>query len=168
MKTPPSDAGRSNFSLLLYLKVRSIVFMGYSYRNICRGVSRQGIWHWNGRRTWTGTRWYKFHCQKQGGRNVHCRHGSRCASLFLRHIHTAIFAEDFRPNIFDTGIVATVGCALVDQDSKVRRSAITFFIAAIAQGAVRCFQWTFIPKYSQRGFGTRYVTLRSSPHLDVH
>ena len=84
------------------------------------------------------------------------------------NIHTKIFTEGFRHNIFDPEIVTAVGGALGDKDSEVRHSAVKFFIAAIAQGALCCFHRTFIPKYSQRGFRRIYLTLRSSPYLEVH
>ena len=88
--------------------------------------------------------------------------------MFAEDIHTEPFVEGFRDNLFDTEIVATVRRALDDQDSNMRCSAVEIFTAAIAQGALSCFPAIFIPKYSQRGFGTRYLILRLSPHLEVH
>jgi hypothetical protein len=52
--------------------------------------------------------------------------------------------------------------------SDVRSSVVKFFTAAIAQGALHCFHRIFILKYLQRAFGTRYLTLRPSPYLDMH
>ena len=88
--------------------------------------------------------------------------------FFLLGIPTKTYAEGFRDKIFDTEIVAAVGRALGDRSSGVRSSAVKIFTAAMAQGALRHFYSIFVPKYRQRGFGTRYLTLRWSPHLDVH
>ena len=77
-----------------------------------------------------------------------------------------MFAERFRDKIFNTQIVAALRRALVDEDSIVQ--AVKFFIAAIAQGVLHCFCRIFIPKRLQRVFGTKYLTLKLSPYLDVH
>jgi len=78
--------------------------------------------------------------------------------LFARDIHTEIFAEGFWDKIFDAEIIATLGRALGDTDSNVRSSAVKFFTAATAQGALRCFHATFILKSSQLDFDARYLT----------
>jgi hypothetical protein len=88
--------------------------------------------------------------------------------LFLEDIHTGIFAEGFRDKIFDTEVVAVLGRALSDENNSLRQSTIRFFTVAMAQGALCCFHGILIPQYSQRAFGTRCLTLRSSPHLDVY
>ena len=86
---------------------------------------------------------------------------------FARDIHTEIFAEEFQDNISVTKIVATVRCALDDPDSDVRCSAVEIFTAALAQGTFHFLHGIFMPKYFQRPCATRYLTLRSLPHLDV-
>ena len=88
--------------------------------------------------------------------------------MYLWDIHTKIFAAGFRDKIFDTEIVAALGCALSDTDTNVRSSMIEFFTAAVVQGAPHCFDRIFIPKYSQRGFGTRSLTLKWLLHLDLY
>ena len=88
--------------------------------------------------------------------------------MFLPDINTEILAEGLRDKIFDTDIVAALGRALSDETSYVRSSAVNFFTAAMAQGALHFFEGIFIPKYSQRVFGIRYLTLRLSQHLDVN
>ena len=79
-----------------------------------------------------------------------------------------IFPEGFRDKIFDAEIVAALGRALGHSDSSARSSAVKFFTAALAQGALLCFHVILSLKYSQRGFGTRYLIPRSSPRLDMH
>ena len=90
--------------------------------------------------------------------------------MLLQDIHTKLLAEDFdfRDKIFDTETIATLGRALDDQDFIVRRSAVELFTAAMAQGGAHCFYRIVIPKYSQRAFGTSYLTLRPLLRLDVH
>jgi hypothetical protein len=84
-------------------------------------------------------------------------------------IDTEIFLDGFRDKIFDTKIVA----ALRRHISRFpfndgRQSAVEFFTAAVAQGALLCFDGILTLKYSQPGFGTRYLTPRSSPHWEMH
>jgi len=69
-------------------------------------------------------------------------------------IHTEIFAEAVWDKIFDTEIVAALGRAISHTSPNVSHSAIKFFTAAVAQGALRSLHIIFIPKYSQRAFGT--------------
>jgi hypothetical protein len=88
--------------------------------------------------------------------------------LFSQDSHTEIFAGGIWDKIFDTETVAALVHALGDEDRVVRRNAVNFFIAAMAQGELCCFYRIAIPKYLQRAFGTRYLTLRLLPHLDVH
>ena len=88
--------------------------------------------------------------------------------MSTRDIYTNISAEVFRDKIFDTEIVAALGRALCHKESNIRSNAVDILTAALAQGALRCFYGIFMPKYLQRGFGTRYLILRLSPHLDVH
>ena len=88
--------------------------------------------------------------------------------MFVEDILTEIFAEGFWDKMFDTEIIAVLGHALRDPHAGVRMGTVKVFTAAMAQGVLRCFYRTFIPKYTQRGFGTGYLTLRSLPHLDVH
>jgi hypothetical protein len=88
--------------------------------------------------------------------------------LFSQDIHTEIFAEGIRDKIFDTETVATLGHALGDESDGIRISAVKIFTAAMAQGVLCCFHRIFILKYSQRAFGTRYLTLRPLLHLDMH
>jgi len=74
----------------------------------------------------------------------------------------------FRDEIFNTEIVTALGYALRDRDSNVRSRTVNFFTAAIAQGELHCFDGIFILKYLQRSFETKYLILRSLPHLDTH
>ena len=73
-------------------------------------------------------------------------------------IDTDIFAEGFWDKICDTELVAALGRALDDPDFDVRSSAVNFFTAATAQGALRCFHRTPILKPSQLNFDARYLT----------
>ena len=84
------------------------------------------------------------------------------------HIVTEIFPEGIRDKIFDTEIIAALRRALGHSDSSTRQHAVKFFTAAVAQSVILCFHAILSLKYSQRGFGTRYLTPRSSPYLDVH
>lgn len=88
--------------------------------------------------------------------------------MFALDVSTKIFVAAVRDKIFDIGIVAALGHELGDTDFNVRSSAINFFTAVTAQGALPTFRGIFIPKYWQRDSGTRYLTLRLLPHLDVH
>jgi len=45
---------------------------------------------------------------------------------------------------------------------------VEMFTAAVAHGALHYFYGIFVPTYLQRGFGTRYLILRLSTHLDMH
>jgi hypothetical protein len=87
---------------------------------------------------------------------------------FYGDILTEIFAEGFRDKIFNTDIVAALGHALTNETSDLGSSLVEFFTTAVAEGALPCFDRIFILKYWKRGFGTRYLILRSSLHLDVH
>ena len=93
---------------------------------------------------------------------------SRCARFSLQGVNTEIFADGFRDKIFDTEIVAALGCTLSDKDHLVRRNTVQIFTAAIAQGRPTSFFGVFILKYFQRAFGTKYLIMRLSPHLEVH
>ena len=84
------------------------------------------------------------------------------------HIDTEIFPEGFRDKIFNTEIIAALGCALSNESMYFRDGVVNFFTAATAQGALCCFYGIFTLKYSQRNFGKRYLALRSLLHLDVH
>ena len=88
--------------------------------------------------------------------------------MFSCDIVTEIFPDGIQDKIFDTKIVAALGRALGDSFHSPRQSAVEFFTAALVQGALLCFHGILSLKYSQRGFGTRYLIPRSSPHLDVH
>ena len=77
-------------------------------------------------------------------------------------------AEGFRDKIFDTKTIVALGRALADKASVVRTEAVKFFNASLAQGVLHYFRRIFIPNFLQRAFGTRYLTLRLSPHLVVH
>ena len=88
--------------------------------------------------------------------------------MFLQDFHTEIFAEGFRDKLLDTETIAAFIRALHDEYDDVRSSAVKLFTAAMAQGALLCFCRIFILKYLQRAFGTRFLTLRLLPHLDVH
>jgi len=89
-------------------------------------------------------------------------------SVILINIYTKIFAEGFRDKIFDTEIVHALGNALSNQNWWLRYNVVNIFTAAIAQGALHSFSVICISKYLQMVFGTRYLTLGSSLHLDVH
>ena len=163
-----SETARSTCSLLSWVKVRSVVFSGYSHWNILRGISGQDIWNWDHRRTYMCTRWWTFQGQKQHSQILHCCHSSRCVLLFLWEIDTEIFTDGFRDKIFDTKIVAALVHALDDTSFDLRTSAVKIFTAVTAQGALSCFHGILTPKYSQRGFGRRYLTMRLLPHLHMH
>jgi len=90
----------------------------------------------------------------------------RCI-IFTGYSHQH-FTEGFQDKIFDTEIITALGHALDHEDIDIRSSAFNFFTAAMAQGKLHFFDSIFIPTCSQRGFETRYVILRSSPHLDMH
>ena len=79
-----------------------------------------------------------------------------------------IFVVDFRDKIFDREIVAALGRALGDINSGIRKSGVKIITAAIDQGAFDRCQGMFILKYWQRASETRYLTRRSSLHLNVH
>jgi len=146
MKPPTSETVWSHFSLLLWLKVRSVFFLGYSYQNICRGDLGQDIWHWDHRRTSTWTKRWKRRPQKQCNRNFHCCHCSRCAPFFLQDFHTEVFAEAVWDKIFATEIIAALGRAISDTISDAGYSAIKFFTVAVAQGTLGIFRIVFMPK----------------------
>ena len=59
-------------------------------------------------------------------------------SVVLMDIDTEIFAEGFRDKIFDTEIVAALGRAMSLSWSN-RNNVVTIFTAALAQGALCCF-----------------------------
>ena len=88
--------------------------------------------------------------------------------MFSCDIVTDIFPEGIWDKVFDTKIVAALGRALGDSFPSPRRSAVEFFTSALAQGVLLFFHRILTLKYFQRGFGTRYLIPRSSPHLDVH
>jgi hypothetical protein len=79
--------------------------------------------------------------------HCYCCPRSRCASLFLGDILTKIYAEGFRDRIFDTEIITALGHTLGNKDHFIRSSAVKFFIAATAQGALCSFHEISIPKY---------------------
>ena len=165
MKTTTSETAQSKFLLLPLLKVHSIVFKGYLYWNICRGGVGQDICRWDHSRTWTCSKRYDLRCRLQRDQFFHRCCNSRYAAYFSRCIHTEIFAEGFRDKVFDYEIIATLGRALGHTDSIASiTGAVEFFTAAMAQGALCCFHGILTPKYLQRGFGIRYLILRSSPH----
>ena len=87
---------------------------------------------------------------------------------FYGDIHTDIFAEGFRDKIFDTKIVNMLGHALSNENhTETSSTVVTIFTAALAQGVAHCFQKILMLTYSQRGFGTSYLILRLSLHLDT-
>ena len=88
--------------------------------------------------------------------------------MFSLDIDTEIFSEGIQHKIFDTMIVTALGRTLGHSDSSTRWSAVKFFTAALAQGVLLFFHRILTLKYFQRGFGTRYLILRSLPHLDMH
>ena len=69
-------------------------------------------------------------------------------------IQTEIFADDFRAKKFETGTVTRSVRVIGDRVSVLESEMVKFFIAAIAQGALRCFHGIFILKCLQRAFGT--------------
>jgi len=80
-----------------------------------------------------------------------------------------IFAEGFRDKILNTEIVISLGRALSHETLYHESSTVVeIFTTALAQGAPRIFSWDIMPTYLQRGFETRYLILRWSPHFDVH
>ena len=83
-------------------------------------------------------------------------------------MHTKIFAEGFRDKIFDAKIVAALGRTLTRETSDLGSSLVGFFMVAMDQGVLHCFDKIFIPKYSQRVFGITYLTRRLSQQLDVN
>jgi hypothetical protein len=65
-------------------------------------------------------------------------------------IQTNKISEGFRDKIFNTEIIAALGHALSDKTSRydhLRISAVNFFTAAVAQGALNFFDGILIPKY---------------------
>jgi len=58
--------------------------------------------------------------------------------LFLGNIHTKIFAEGLWDKLFDTEIVAALGCPLSHENYYLRNGVVKIFIAIITQG-VLCF-----------------------------
>ena len=80
-----------------------------------------------------------------------------------------MFPEGLWDKIFDTETVAALGRALGDEGSNIRASMVKFYTqaAAMAQGALHYFCGTLIPKYLQAIFGTRYLSLGRSLHLDM-
>ena len=52
----------------------------------------------------------------------------------------------FRDKIFDAEIITALGRVLGDTNSDVRSSAVNFFTAAMAQGALHFFDGIFILK----------------------
>jgi len=83
----------------------------------------------------------------QRSRFLHCCRGSRCAALFLQHIHTDTFAEGFREKIFDAEFVTALRGALSNGTSDKESGVVKFFTAAMAQGALHVFGAIFIPNY---------------------
>jgi hypothetical protein len=88
--------------------------------------------------------------------------------LFLWDIHIELFTEGFRDKIFDAEILTTLRCALSHESYYNGSGVVELFTAAVAQGAPQFFHGIFMPTYLQRGFGTGYLILRSSLHLDMH
>jgi len=64
--------------------------------------------------------------------------------------------------------VSAIGHALDDNDWHVRWRAIQIFTAALAQGMHTSIFRVLLLKYFQRAFGTKYLILRLSLHLDLH
>ena len=89
-------------------------------------------------------------------------------SLFSRDIHTEIFAGSLWEKIFVTETVVAFGHALGGRYFDIRTSMVKFFTDAIAQGALYFFCRMYPLKCLQRVFGTRYLTLRPSPHWEMH
>ena len=94
----------------------------------------------------------------------HALHDSNTINFFIAaighgipfHFHgrtVLIFVEGFRDKIFDTEIVAALGCALGDETSQLSLSAVEFFTAAMAQGALHNFYGISIPKIFRGGSG---------------
>ena len=79
-----------------------------------------------------------------------------------------MFAEGLWDKIIDTETVAALGHALSDEDWDIRASMVKFYAAAMTQGALHCFRGTFLSKYLQAVFGTRYLSLEPSPYSDMH
>jgi len=90
-----------------------------------------------------------------------------CGIVFT-DIHTGVFAEGSWDKIFDTKTIAALGHALSSKTYHLRSSVVNFFTAAVAQGVLHCCDGILIPKYLQRGFGTRYFKLRPLLHLGMH
>jgi len=99
---------------------------------------------------------------------IHSGNSSRCAQFGFQGVNTEIFADGFQDKIFDKEIVAALGCTLSDKNDLVRRITVRIFTAAIAQGRLTSVFGVFILKFFQRAFGTKYLILRLSPHLEVH
>ena len=79
-----------------------------------------------------------------------------------------MFSEGLWDKIFVTGTIIALGRALGDDDFNVRTSMVIFCTTAVARGVLRCYRGTFLPKYLQAVFGTRYLSLGPPPHLDMH
>ena len=128
--------------------------MGYSTWNTIRGCSRQDIYPRDHRCTSTCTNRSNWRPHSQ---ILHCCHNSGFAPLFSQYIHTQIFAEGVRDKMFNTEIVATLGCALCNKDYSVKRRVVWIFTAAMLHGELHCFHRIFILKYPQMMFETRYL-----------
>lgn len=77
--------------------------------------------------------------------------------MFSRNVHTETVVDGFRDIVVDPEIVAALVCALGDEDSYARRSAVNFFTATIAQGVLSCCHGMFILKSSRRGLSGRDI-----------
>lgn len=59
--------------------------------------------------------------------------------MFSRNFRTEIVVEGFRDKVFFDAEISALVRALGDKNYNVRRRAVNFFTATIAQGTLSCF-----------------------------
>ena len=87
--------------------------------------------------------------------------------MFSRDMQTEIFAEGIWDKRVQTEIAAALVRALKYGRQWFGSNVVDILTGVISQGALVCFHEIFMSKYGQRPRGTRNLTLRSLPHLDM-
>ena len=87
--------------------------------------------------------------------------------MFSRDIQTEIFAEGVWDKRVQTEIAAALVRALKYEGQRFESNVVNILTGVISQGALLFFHEIFMSKYGQRPRGTRNLTLRSLPHLDM-
>jgi len=152
------EAVQSKFSLLLWLKVCSVVLMGYSYQTIEYSEGfRDKIFDMEIVATLGHALCHQnFNIRSSVVKILIDALAQGVICFCLWGIYTELFTDGFQDKIFDNEMVAALGHALGHEDLNIRTSAVKILTAALAQGMLCCFDGMIILKYSQRGFGTRY------------